>query len=536
MENEQLIDYIPYDMQFCHPRNPRKMPVAVPGNGATRGLRRAGFRRRLAMAAAVVGVAFGLAAGWPLPVPAQGQTAKPSISAQSGPIKLDPKYGVGAWIWAAETHDQQLCRLWRGFEIPAGAKVNKARLCVTADDSYSLFLDGRELGRGGDWKDLTEYDLTLLLEPGWHTLAIEGFNTVRDAGVLAGLRIELANGRTIEIASDESWKVVPNTESRWIKRTRPRPNWPSATIVKAFGLPPWGPRFVAVVRGPRLDPITSQFWQTGWFEIALLALSAAVALVCVRLIGELALHSRMEQVVQRERARMARDIHDNLTAGLTQLVLIGEVVQRALPEDSEPRQQARKVCEKARGLVHSMHDVIWAVDSKHDTTRDFASYVCKYAETFLQPTPIRCRFDLEEEMPDFPFDLGSRRNLFLAVKEAIHNAVRHSGASELVMRIHRLGHGIVVIIEDNGKGFDPALTDKERNGLSNMMKRAADAGGTCSIVSQPGAGCRVVLTVPLVHPAKGPFDWLARLWHRASSYKSQPAASSPAANVSKTPV
>ena len=155
------------------------------------------------------------------PVSAPAESGAVTAAASAAPVMspLNPKYDVGAWIWAAETHDQQLCRLWRAFEIPPAAKVVSARLRITADNSYSLFLDGRELGRGGDWKDLTEYDLTLLLEPGLHTLAVEAFNTFQEAGVLAGLRVELADGRTIEIASDKSWKVVPNTESRWEKRT-----------------------------------------------------------------------------------------------------------------------------------------------------------------------------------------------------------------------------------------------------------------------------------------------------------------------------
>jgi signal transduction histidine kinase len=254
----------------------------------------------------------------------------------------------------------------------------------------------------------------------------------------------------------------------------------------------------------------------------------------VWLVGKLALHSRVQLVVQRERARIARDIHDDLSAGLTQLVLIGEVVQSTLPAGSESRQQAGVGCEKARGLVQSMHDVIWAIDSRHDSTCDFSSHVCRYAESFLQPTSIRCHFDLDEEMPDFPFDLGRRRNLFLAVKEALHNAVRHSGASELVLRIHRQGNWIVVIIEDNGKGFEPARRGRVRNGLSNMQKRAADAGGTCSIVSQPAGGCRVILSVPLVHSKGGPAGWLPRIVERATGAKTRPLEGSPPVGVSKT--
>src|SRR5215213_6375484 len=88
---------------------------------------------------------------------------------------LHPVYGVGSWIWADKTYDQQTCRLWRAFKIPRAA-VKHAQLNLTADNSYRLFLDGREVGRGGEWRGIGQYDLTWVLSPGVHVLAIEAFN------------------------------------------------------------------------------------------------------------------------------------------------------------------------------------------------------------------------------------------------------------------------------------------------------------------------------------------------------------------------
>jgi signal transduction histidine kinase len=504
-----------------HFGQPSKMWGAAARNCAAYGLRQAGVRRRATISASTIRLFFMLAAVLPVWASAQGQADKLATNTNLNEIELDPKYGVGAWIWAAETRDQQLCRFWRGFEIPEGTRVAKADLRVTADDSYNLFLDGRELGRGGGWQDVTEYDLTSLLDPGLHTLAIEGFNDFKEAGVLVGLHVELTDGKTIDIPSDQNWKLVPNTEDRWVKRTRARANWPQATVVKVFGVPPWGKKF-AIIKAPEIYPIVLQFWQTGWFQIMLLSLCAIVATMCLRLMGKLAMHSQAEQVVQRERARIARDIHDDLTAGLTQLVLLGEVAQSELPAGSEPRQHMSQVCEKARSLSRSMNEIIWAVNSQRDTSRDFVSYVCKYTETFLQPTAIRCRFDLEEDMPDTPCDLGVRRNLFLAVKEALHNAVRHSNATELVMRVRRQGAEVLVVVEDNGKGFDPVLADCAGNGLSNMMKRAAEAGGSFAIISQLGGGCRVEFIAPLAGRAPRPYNWLGQLRKRPASPVAKP--------------
>jgi signal transduction histidine kinase len=100
-------------------------------------------------------------------------------------------------------------------------------------------------------------------------------------------------------------------------------------------------------------------------------------------------------------------------------------------------------------------------------------------------------------MPATPFDLPVRRNLFLAVKEALNNAAKHSAADELFLRIYRRGQKLSVAVEDNGRGFKPNATDGERNGMSNMVERMAEIGGTCELSTQPGGGCLIVFTVPL---------------------------------------
>jgi two-component sensor histidine kinase len=349
---------------------------------------------------------------------------------------------------------------------------------------------------------------------------VECFNEYLDAGLVAGLRVELEDGRSLEVPTDESWKIVPNDEKSWARRLKPDPHWAAAVVKAKYGEGPWGRHEVLVTSLPPIQPYIVTFWQSGWFRILMLSLCGALAALCLLLVGKLAVFSQAQQVVRRERARIARDIHDDLTAGLTQLVLFGEVSQSELPEGSDARRQVAKVCEKARGLSRSMNEIIWMVNSQRDTFRDFTSYVCKYAEKFLEGTPIRCRFDVEEDLPDLPCDLGVRRNLFLGVKEALNNAVRHSGASEALVGIHWREHQMVVAVEDNGHGFDPASAGRQGNGLPNMVARAAEAGGVCRITSRPGAGCRVEFAVPGGR-ANGHHLWW---WRRRSSDPSQIAA------------
>jgi signal transduction histidine kinase len=121
------------------------------------------------------------------------------------------------------------------------------------------------------------------------------------------------------------------------------------------------------------------------------------------------------------------------------------------------------------------------------------------------------------------FDLAIRRNLFLAIKEALNNAVKYSEATELFLRMHPTGEKMLVTIEDNGRGFSPAEASPQRYGLANMQQRIAEVGGECRITSAPGKGCRVEFCTPLVHARKSRWRW----WRKVSQPRRDVTATLP---------
>jgi len=416
--------------------------------------------------------------------------------------------GLGSWIWEDKTLDDQTCLLWNTFDIPTSSKVTKARLVMTVDNEFTLYLDGRELGRGAEWRELFVFDLTQLLKPGRHVLAVSCYNGSFFAGMLFGLKVELADGENVEVKSDQSWKVVPEGVSRWKTRTKAQPEWAAASIKAPLGGTPWWTVPDAVNMMPSLQPIELFFWQTGWFQISLLSLCGLVILVSLRLMTQLAMHKKERFLLQRERERIARDIHDDIGARMTQLVLHGEVAQYELPADEEMRQRLNWICEEARGLLSTLDEILWAVNPRRDTLRDFVDYVCKYTVDFLAPSKIQCFFEVGPETSAVALDLPPRLGLLMAVKEALNNAAKHSGATELTLQIHWRDERLVIVVRDNGKGFDPALTDPLRNGLPNMTQRMKELGGHCVISSQLARGCRVEFSVPLHHPRSSFWGWL----------------------------
>lgn len=413
---------------------------------------------------------------------------------------------LGSWIWETNASDKQTVRLFKPFEVP-DEQVTNAVLRITVDNGYTLFLDGQELGRGSDWRTLTKYDVTRLLSPGRHAVLVEGFNDRLEGGLIFSLFIEPAGAPPVEIDSDASWFIVPPGVKNWREQKFAPLGWHHARVIGPVRSHPWENWPYGMATVPAMNPLIVHFWQRGWFQLTLLAICVVTGLFSLWLLAQLSAQSRAQKVLQVERVRIARDIHDDLGAQLTQLLLLGEVAQREQPENSPVRGQFSQICDRARELAHAMDEVVWAVNARRDTVRDFTSYVCKYAQLFLSATNIRCRLDVETEIPEITFDLPVRRNLFLAVKEALNNAAKYSEASELFLRISRQGQKLSVAVEDNGRGFDPDAASGERNGLTNMAQRMAEIGGTCNISSGPGAGCLVVFTVPL--PA-GRRRWLRR--------------------------
>ena len=421
---------------------------------------------------------------------------------------ISPTNGLGSWIWASNTFDGQTCQFWKEFAIPTASTVTNARLVMTADNEFTLYLDGRKLGHGAEWHELFVFDLSQILSSGSHVLAVEAMNGISAAGMLFGLQVDLADGRIIKIKSDKTWRIVPDGVKRWEKRIEAQPDWPAATIMAPFGGLPWWTQPQNVDKMPSLQPIKVFFWQTGWFQITLLSVCGLVILFSLRLMAQLALHQKERWLLQRERARIAREIHDDIGSRMTQLVLHGEVAQSGLPDGSVTQHQLIQICEEARGLLSTMDEILWALNPRRDTLRDFAAYVCNYAEEFLEPTPIQCLFEVDPEMLSAAFTLPVRRSLLMAIKETLNNAVKHSAATELRLQIQWKGPLLVVVVQDNGKGFDPATVKTGRNGLSNMAQRLTELGGSCQVISQPGKGCRAEFCVPLKHPRQRLLAWI----------------------------
>lgn len=242
------------------------------------------------------------------------------------------------------------------------------------------------------------------------------------------------------------------------------------------------------------------FWETKWFvTVSVVGLIALIAGI-VHLVSTQKLRRRIRQQesLEKERSRIARDLHDQLGANLTQVTLLGEMTEadRHLPEEVELN--ARQICATARETTRSLDEIVWAVNPANDTLEGLANYACKYAQDYFALAGMRYRVDVPAQLPPVALPPEVRHNVFLAFKEAVNNVVKHAQASEAQVRLQLLDGRFVLTVQDNGRGLGDPEAARLRNGLKNMRKRLNDVGGEFSISSSgAGGGTLVSLAVPL---------------------------------------
>jgi signal transduction histidine kinase len=196
-------------------------------------------------------------------------------------------------------------------------------------------------------------------------------------------------------------------------------------------------------------------------------------------------------MLERERARISQDMHDDVGASLTRISILSELAKNDAGVQGETKQWLGQISDTSRGVMEEMSQIIWALNPRNDTLEGLAAYIRRFASEFLEPTSIRCRIDFPEQLPPLELGVEIRRNLYLCVREALHNVVKHSGATQvrLALTLDRTGLSITVI--DNGRGFDPAGIANPGNGLVSMKKRMNDIGGEFRISSRAGNGTEI---------------------------------------------
>jgi signal transduction histidine kinase/ligand-binding sensor domain-containing protein len=254
------------------------------------------------------------------------------------------------------------------------------------------------------------------------------------------------------------------------------------------------------------------FWQTGWFR----AVTIVALLIAAGGLGWFETRRRMrrelekleqQRAIENERSRIAKDIHDDLGSTLTHITMLSDPQRDAkevVPSSPDNLHQIHTI---ARELTQSMDEIVWAINPQHDTLDSLMAYLEMFAQDFLETAGLRCRLDVPLKFPVLPLTADARHNLFLAFKEALHNVVKHSGATEVRITATLSTTVFILALQDNGSGFTLSETQGARaaesersgfgNGLANMRRRLKNIDGHCCIESAPGKGTKVTFVVHL---------------------------------------
>jgi len=244
------------------------------------------------------------------------------------------------------------------------------------------------------------------------------------------------------------------------------------------------------------------FWETLWFKLATTSIGFVALCGVVVLVQRRRHRLEMESLehqraIEQERTRIARDLHDDLGVGLTEIALLGDLAgtNSGLPEGS--RERLYEMTGQARTLAASLDEIVWAINPANDNSQSLVDYFFPYAQKLLGRAAIRCRLEVIEPLPTGSLSAEGRHEFFHAYKEALNNIIRHAGATEVQISFSAAEDNLSIRVADNGCGLADSGGEAFRHGLTGMRERLLHLGGRCEIAGRAGSGTTVTFIIPV---------------------------------------
>ncbi|MCX6929694.1 MAG: triple tyrosine motif-containing protein, partial [Verrucomicrobia bacterium] len=252
--------------------------------------------------------------------------------------------------------------------------------------------------------------------------------------------------------------------------------------------------------GASLSLLVLRHWWQSWWAMGLPALGLMASVAGAVRISEKRKHQRrlklleQERTLERERARISQDLHDDLGSSLTRISLLSDLARADRDNPRQVEAHLQKISQSAAQTVRALEEIVWALRPGSDSLQSLVEYIAHFANELFEEDNTRCRLDLPHDLPARSLPPEMRHNIFLVVKEALTNALKHSHAREVRVQAKATTNLLEIVVQDDGRGFEThALvpTPGKCHGLGNMSLRAQEMGGTLEIESALGKGtCR----------------------------------------------
>jgi ligand-binding sensor domain-containing protein/signal transduction histidine kinase len=244
------------------------------------------------------------------------------------------------------------------------------------------------------------------------------------------------------------------------------------------------------------------FWQAWWVMLlaglgVLVAVAATVRVIEKRKSQQRLKRLEQEKALERERTRIAQDLHDEMGAKLCRISFLSEHARRSPELTAEVKRQIVSISDSSREVLTSLDEIVWAINPQNDMLEHVVSYIGHYAREYFQETGVECELDIPAQPPAIPLSSQLRHHLLLAVHEAFTNLLKHSGATRARVFVACDNGKLQIAVTDNGHGFANGAPNGMGNGLRNMRQRLTDIGGDCAVASVPGEGTTIRFILPL---------------------------------------
>lgn len=251
--------------------------------------------------------------------------------------------------------------------------------------------------------------------------------------------------------------------------------------------------------------VPPKWWQTFWFHASTTLLGLGLLVVGVWQIQRRRYRVRLkrleqEQAMERERSRIARDLHDELGSDLTYISMLSDLDRpgaNATDRKELLEGMAQKVSALSVQMVRKLDEIVWAVNPRNDSLRSLVLYLSQWSRSVFENSSVRCRYQIQDDLPNVQLPPEMRHHIFLAVKETLNNVLKHAQASEVCLRINCIERVIEIEIQDDGVGFNLAAvqSSSDRNGIRNIQQRIEKLGGQALIETAAGRGTAIKFRV-----------------------------------------
>ena len=234
--------------------------------------------------------------------------------------------------------------------------------------------------------------------------------------------------------------------------------------------------------------ILPSVWARWWF----ITLAVAAVVLAIYSLYRYRLTRLLE--VERTRARIAMDLHDDIGSTLTRISVMTEVARRQIEADPVVQSYLTRIGDASRDLIESLGDIVWSVDPRHDALQDVIRRIVDFGQEVCEGREVSFETELEGSFEGARLTLDQRRDIYLFFKEGINNVVKHANATHARLRVRHTGRGALIELLDDGVGL-PAEPDASRHGLLSLRERGRRAGVAFAVESEPGVGTKISLEV-----------------------------------------